>query len=74
MIQNVLSTEILNRPEFSGPENKGPLGSHSVKNLSATHTRKNGCIRDEKYLRGQWKSEGRFLDVYDDIKIPFPDA
>ena len=30
MVQNVLRTLILNRPEFSGPEKKCPLGSHSV--------------------------------------------
>ena len=74
MVQNVLSTEILNRPEFGGPEKKGHLGIRSMINLSATHTRNNGCTKDEKYLCGQWKSKGRVSDVYDDIEIPFPDA
>ena len=67
MVQNILRTEIFNRPELSGPEKKGPLGSHSESKLSATHTRNNGCTEDEKYLRGRWKSKGRVLDVYDDI-------
>ena len=74
MVQNVLRTEMLNRPEYSVTENKGPLGIHSVRKLSATHTRKNGCTKDEKYLRVKWKAKGRVLDVYDDIEIPFPGA
>ena len=74
MFQNVLRTEILNQPDFSDPENKVHIGSHSVRNLSITHTRNNGCNKDEKYLRGQWKSKGHVSDVYDDIEIPFTDA
>ena len=74
IVHNLLRTEILNRPEFSRPENKCPLGSHSVRKLSATHTRKNSFTEDEKDLRGRWKAKGRVSCVYDDIKIPFMDA
>ena len=59
MVHNVFRTEILNRPEFSGPEKKGRLGSHSVIKLYVVHIRNNGCTKDEKYPRGRWKSKGR---------------
>ena len=74
MVHNVLRTEILNIPEFSGTEKKGHLVSHSVRKLYATHTRENGCTKYEKDLHGRWESKGRVLDVYNEIKIPFLDA
>ena len=74
MVQNELRTEILNRPEFSCPENKGHIVNHSARKLSATHTRKNVCTKYEKDLHGRWKAKGRVSCVYDDIKIPFMDA
>ena len=42
--------------------------------MTATRTRKNIFRKDEKGLRGQWKSKGRVLDVYDGIEIPFTGA
>ena len=74
MVQNLLRTDILNLPEFSGTENKGPLDSYSVINLSATHTINNGCTKGKKDLCGLWKSKGCVSGIYDNIKIPFSDA
>jgi hypothetical protein len=42
--------------------------------LAATHSRKNGCTKDEKDIRGQWKKGRRISDAYDDIDLPYPDA
>jgi hypothetical protein len=50
------------------------LGSHSIRKFAATHTRKCGCTRDEKDIRGRWKSRKRVSDVYDDVELPYPDA
>jgi hypothetical protein len=50
------------------------LGSHSIRKFAATHTRRCGCTRDEKDIRGRWKTRKRVSDVYDDIELPYPDA
>jgi hypothetical protein len=52
----------------------GPVGSHSVRKLSSTHARKNGCGKDEKDIRGRWKKGRRISDVYNGIDLPYPDA
>jgi hypothetical protein len=36
--------------------------------------RNKGASKDEKDLRGRWKTSGRVSDVYDDIELPYPDA
>jgi regulator of replication initiation timing len=71
-IQEIFLKEIFCRPEFSTVE--GPLGSHSLRKQPSTHARKNGCNKDEKEIRGRWKSNRRIADVYDDIDLPYPDA
>ena len=50
------------------------LGSHSIRKFSSTHARRSGCTRDDKDLRGRWKSKSRVSDVYDDTELPYPDA
>ena len=50
------------------------LGSHSIRKYAATHCRRCGCNKDEKDIRGRWKSKGRVSDVYDDVELPYPDA
>ena len=50
------------------------LGSHSIRKYAATHCRRCGCNKDEKDIRGRWKSKGRVSDVYNDVELPYPDA
>ena len=52
----------------------GPVGSHSVRKISASECCGKGASKDEKDLRGRWKSTGCVSDVYDDIELPYPDA
>ena len=44
----------------------GPLGTHSVRKLASTHSRRSGATKDEQDIRGQWKNKKRVADVYDD--------
>lgn len=69
--QDIFGSDIFNQPEF---EDTGPLGSHSVRKYASSHARKGGSTKDEKDLRGRWKSSNRVSDVYDDVELPFPDA
>ena len=50
------------------------LGSHSVCKYAATTVRNLGATKDEKDIRGRWKSSTRVSDVYDDVELPFPDT
>jgi len=50
------------------------LGSHSIRKFAATHARKSGCSKDDRDIRGRWKSRARVSDVYEDTELPFPDA
>jgi len=50
------------------------LGSHSIRIFAATHARCSGCSKDDKDIRGRWKSKARVSDVYEDTELPFPDA
>jgi hypothetical protein len=50
------------------------LGSHSIGNYAATQARKCGCNKDEKDIRGRWKSKGQVSDVYNDVELPYPDT
>ena len=43
------------------------LGGHSICKFAATHTQICGCTRDEKDIRGQWKSCKHVSDVYDNV-------
>ena len=42
--------------------------------MPATFVRRCGVTKDEKDIRGRWKGTGRVSDMYDDIKLPYPDA
>jgi hypothetical protein len=50
------------------------LGSHSIRKFAATHARRSGCSKDDKDIRGRWKSKARVSDVYEDTELPYPDA
>ena len=51
----------------------GALGTHSVRKLAATHTRRSGASKDERDIRGRWKGKARVGDRYDDVELPWPD-
>jgi hypothetical protein len=50
------------------------LGSHSVRKYASTTVRNLGASKDEKDIRGRWKSSTFISDVYDDVELLFPDA
>ena len=52
---------------------EGPLGTHSVCKLAATHARRSGASKDEHDIRGQWKGKAQVGDRYDDAELPWPD-
>jgi hypothetical protein len=72
--------KIFKMEAFTGPadaNNDGAadhLGSHSIRKFAATHTRRCGCSKDDKDIRGRWKSKARVSDVYEDTELPYPDA
>ena len=70
-VQGIYSSTIFKRPEF---DETGCLGSHSTRKLGSSHCRKCGATKDEKDIRGRWKSSKRVSDVYDDVELPYPDA
>jgi hypothetical protein len=70
-VQVIFHSNIFNLPEFA---ETGPLGSHSVRKYASSDCRNKGASKDEKDLRGGWKTRGRVSDVYDDIELPYPDA
>ena len=68
-VQTYLREEVFSEDFFVGP-----LGSHSGRKFASTECRKRGCSKDEKDIRGRWKSTRRVSDVYDDIELPYVDA
>ena len=70
-VQNIYLTEVFKRPEF---ENTGPVGSHSIRKYASTDVRNKGASKDEKDMRGRWKSGTLVSDVYNDIELPYPNA
>ena len=87
LVQKIFGQTIFKMDEFTGREGGvaqqasgagagagGLLGSHSIRKFAATHTRLCGCTKDEKDIRGRWKSRKRISDVYDDVELPYPDA
>ena len=68
--QSTLRTVFNTHEDFVGTK----LGSHSVRKYASTTVRNNGATKDEKDIRGRWKSSTRVSDVYDDVELPFPDA
>jgi hypothetical protein len=69
-VQRTLHVVFKEHDEFA--ETK--LGSHSVRKYASTTVRNLGATKDEKDIRGRWKSSTRVSDVYDDVELPFPDA
>jgi hypothetical protein len=37
-------------------------------------SRRSGCTKDDKDIRGRWKLKTRVSDVYEDTELPLPDA
>ncbi len=71
-------SKIFKMEAFTGIEGGGVaaegLGSHSIRKFAATHARRSGCTKDDKDIRGRWKSKTRVSDVYEDTELPYPDA
>ena len=70
-VQNMLTEEVFHLPEF---HIGGPVGTQSIRKYASTHSRKNGCSKDEKDICGRWKKGKHNLDAYDNIELPFADA
>ena len=69
----VLLIEITSQESF-WPVLSGPIGTLSIRKMTATHARRNGCSKDDVDARGRWKSNKRMVDTYIDCVIPYPDA
>jgi hypothetical protein len=75
--QNIFGQKIFKMVEFAACDNDNVaclLGSHSIRKYTATHGQRCGCNKDDKDIRGRWKSKGRVSDVYDDVEFQYPDA
>jgi hypothetical protein len=68
-VQGILRQIFQRRDEF-GPH----LGGHSIRKYASTDCRRKGATRDEKDIRGRWKSRKRVSDRYDDVELPYPDT
>jgi hypothetical protein len=67
--QTIFGQKVFKMEQFCNAADSGSLlGSHSIRKYAATHARKCGCNKDEKDIRGRWKSKGRVSDVYDDVE------
>lgn len=71
-VQSIYSGAIFSREEFVN--SGGPVGSHSTRKMGSSMCRNKGASKDEKDIRGRWKSSQRVSDAYDDIELPYPDA
>jgi hypothetical protein len=73
--QTIFGQKVFKLEEFRNAADSGSsFGNHSIRKYAATHARKCGCNKDEKDIRGRWKSKGQVSDVYDDVELPYPDA
>ena len=72
--QSIFGQKVFKMEEFKNGATTVLLGSHSIRKYAATHARKCGCSKDEKDIRGRWKSKGRVSDVYDDVELPYSGA
>ena len=71
MFNKVFKMEVFGGEAADGTDS---LGSHSIRKFAATHARRSGCSKDDKDIRGRWKSKARVSDVYEDTELPYPDA
>jgi hypothetical protein len=69
-VQKLFGTNVFRRQEFGLIE--GRLGSYSIRKYGSTHVRICGATKDEKDIRGRWRSGSRVSDVYDDVELPYP--
>jgi hypothetical protein len=55
----ICSTRVFIMEGFTGTDGARDetLGSHSIRKLAATHARCSGCSKDDKDIRGHWKSK-----------------
>jgi hypothetical protein len=71
-VSDIFAKEVFNQAEFGA--DPGPLGTHSFRKCASTFCRRNGCTKDDKDYRGWWKRWGQLSDVYDDVKLNWPDC
>jgi hypothetical protein len=72
-VAEILRLEVFNNPNFVRMK-PGPLGTHSLRKLPSTHSRRSGCSRDDVDCRGRWRRKKRVADDYIDVCLPYPDA
>ena len=53
-------------------QTRGRLGTHSLRKYASTYARNSGVSKDDKEVRGRWRSQ-RVSDVYDDMELPYVD-
>ena len=51
----------------------GKRGTHSIRKMATTRSRRHGCLKDEVDTRVRWKQQ-RQQDTYADTILPWPDA
>ena len=75
IMQDILGGHVFKAANIANANGSGhgPLGTHSVRKLASTHSRRSGATKDERDIRGRWKNKKRVADVYDDIELPWPD-
>ena len=66
--------EIVNQEDFPLFNTSSPIGIHSIRNLPATYSRKNGHSKEDVDTRRRWKSNKRIVDTYIDCLIAFSDV
>ena len=72
----IMFNKIFKMDEFLGDGGAAAdhLGSHSIRKYAATQVRRSGCSKDDRDIRGRWKTKARVSDVYEDTELPYPDA
>jgi hypothetical protein len=73
LISEILRSEAFNSPDFVRMKD-GPVGTHSIRKLPASHARKSDCSKDNVDVRARWKRKARQQDGYVEVTLPYPDA
>ena len=69
-----LFEEIIAQQDVPLSQLPSPIVTHSICNLPATYTRRNGCSKYDVDAGGRWKPNKYIVDAYIDCLIPFPYA
>jgi hypothetical protein len=72
IVSTYLRESVFKNEVFAGTQKN--RGTHSIRKFSSTATRRNGISKDDKDMRGRWKTRKRVSDDYDDMELPYPDA